>query len=534
MTAVWPGMIVEDSNLPTQISALRRVLDNGRSNGSCIQTVAGRGYRFVAVVTCPAAEAHLGRSSMITDGHGEYRVPDPSAPFTIDAGARRRLLRSVLCAVTSPRRPAALLASAIAALLALCIGAWWLWPATKLSPPAELTAASSIPRPLAAPRLSIVVLPFVNLSNDPGQQYFADGIADDLTTDLSRIAEMFVIARNTAFTYRNKAVDAKQIGHELGVRYILEGSVQHSGNQVRVNAQLIEAETNAHLWAKRFDRETNDLLALQNDITSRIAVALNLELLDREAGRPTTNPDVHDFILRSRAAYLQPLSRSVHAEGVSLLERALALDPLSAETQSYLAMGLAGRVLANMTDSAAVDLERAQELSDQALAALPRSPLAHNAKAYVLRAQRRFAEAIPEYETMLASDPNRLSALFGLAQCKLYTGSIEETIPLIEQAIRLSPRDPALGVWYEQIGNVYPAIADRRGGDVARKGAQSHFRTFDDSRRSRSCLRARRPNRTRRRRTCRSPQTEPRRPLLKPSSPADGLILRPADDPRFA
>jgi TolB-like protein len=133
--------------------------------------------------------------------------------------------------------------------------------------------------------LSIVVLPFTNLSDDREQQYFADGITEDLTTDLSRIAGMFVISRNTAFTYRNKPIDTKQIGRELGVRYVLEGGVRRSSNQLRVNAQLIDAVTDAHLWAERFDRDIADLFALQDAITSRIAIALNLELIFAEAAR---------------------------------------------------------------------------------------------------------------------------------------------------------------------------------------------------------------------------------------------------------
>jgi TolB-like protein len=148
------------------------------------------------------------------------------------------------------------------------------------------------------PRLSIVVLPFANLSSDPDQQYFADGITDDVTTDLSRIANSFVISRNTAFTYRNKPVDTKRVGRELGVRYMLEGSVRGSGNKVRVNAQLIDAETDAHLWAEQFDSDVTDPFALQKEITSRIAIALNVELSGREAARPTKNPDALDYILR--------------------------------------------------------------------------------------------------------------------------------------------------------------------------------------------------------------------------------------------
>jgi TolB-like protein len=156
-------------------------------------------------------------------------------------------------------------------------------------------------QPLVAPRLSIVVSPFANLGNDPDQQYFADGITEDLTTDLSRIADMFVISRNTAFTYRNKPIDTKQLGRELGVRYVLEGSVQRSGSHVRVTAQLINAETDTHLWAERFDRDTSDLFALQNEITRRIAVALNIELIAAEATRATEHPDALDYILRGRA-----------------------------------------------------------------------------------------------------------------------------------------------------------------------------------------------------------------------------------------
>jgi len=165
-----------------------------------------------------------------------------------------------------------------------------------------VSAAVLVPDVVTAPRLSIVVLPFVNLSNDPEQGYFADGITEDLTTDLSRIANMLVISRNTAFAYRNKPMDTKQIGRELGVRYVLEGSVRRSGSRLRIAAQLIDAESDVHLWAERFDRDTADLFALQDEVTSHIASALNLELIAREAARPTQHPDTLDYILRGRAA----------------------------------------------------------------------------------------------------------------------------------------------------------------------------------------------------------------------------------------
>jgi TolB-like protein len=244
-------------------------------------------------------------------------------------------------------------------------------------PTASASSVSSSSPPLAAPRLSIVVLPFTNLSDDREQQYFADGITEDLTTDLSRLANMFVISRNTAFTYRNKPIDTKQLGRELGVRYVLEGSVRRSGNQVRVSAQLIDAQTDAHLWADRFDRDTNDLFVLQSEITGRLANALGVELIAAEAARPTEHPDALDYILRGRAARLKPKSRNVYAEAISLFERALALDPRSVEARSLLADALASRVKAGMTDSATTDIARAEALVGQALAASSRSATVH-------------------------------------------------------------------------------------------------------------------------------------------------------------
>jgi TolB-like protein len=310
--------------------------------------------------------------------------------------------------------------------------------------------------PAAAPRLSIVVLPFVNLSDDREQQYFADGITEDLTTDLSRLADMSVISRNTAFTYRNRPADTKQIGRELGVRYVLEGSVQRSGNRVRVSVQLIDAETDTHLWADRLDSEARDLFALQNEITSRIAVALDLELVGAEVARPTVQPDALDYILRARALYLGRVgTRRNYAEQIALYERALALDPNSEKAQSYLAAQLSARVVDQMTDSAASDLARAEALADHALAAFPNRPLAHYAKAQVLRAQHRFEEAIAEYETVVAFNRNWMHAIAALGYCKFMTGSIEEMIPAQETAIRLSPRDPKIWLYYFWIGQVH-------------------------------------------------------------------------------
>jgi TolB-like protein/class 3 adenylate cyclase len=307
-------------------------------------------------------------------------------------------------------------------------------------------------RPTPAPRLSIVVLPFANFSNDPEQKYFADGLTEDLTTDLSRIAGSFVIARSTAFTYEGKPVDAKQIGRELNVRYVLEGSVRKLGQQVRVNAQLIDAEGGAHLWTERFDRDIDNLFDLQNEITSRIANSIGYELAIAEARRSTNHPDALDLILRARAASSKAISRERDNETVSLLERALALDPRSSEAQTQLARMLMNRVLNQTSDSHAADLKQADELIEQVLATSSNNAVAHFVKGQVLRAQSRPEEAGFEYETTIRLDRNQAEAHLYLGACKLVTGALDEVIPLEEQAFRLNPRASSSGQCYYYIG----------------------------------------------------------------------------------
>ena len=368
------------------------------------------------------------------------------------------------------RAKLAIIAAALSASLIIAIVAWWVWP-TPHSPTAAPIAAST-PPPLVAPRLSIVVLPFANLSNDPDQQYFADGITEDLTTDLSRLPNMLVIARNTAFTYKNKPVDAKQIGRELGVRYLLEGSVQRSGNQLRVTTQLIDAETGTHLYAERFDRAVGDMFALQSDVTSRIAAALNLELVAAEAARPTDKPHALEYVLRGRAAMTRgPPTRESYAEAVGFFEQALALDPNSIDPQRWLALALANRVLDGLSAAPTEDVRCVEAVLASALAAAPRDPLLHYVKGQILRAVAQglappfgvsaearvalFADAIPEYETTLAGNPNDERALANLAWCKFMTGAEEEAIPLLEKVIRLGPREPGLYVQYFRLGLVH-------------------------------------------------------------------------------
>jgi adenylate cyclase len=318
----------------------------------------------------------------------------------------------------------------------------------------DIPAVPPLPQPIA-PRLSIVVLPFANLGQDPEQQYFADGITEDLTTDLSRIAGMVVISRTTAFTYRNKPIDIRQIGRELNVRYVLEGSIRRSGDRIRCNAQLIDAETDAHIWAERFDLLAQDLLWLQDEVTGRIAIALDLELVKLEAARPSEKPDAFDYILRARAAYNEDSTRESLAGAIKFFELALALDPGSIQARGLLAQTLTGRVLDQLTDTPAADLERAEALISDVLAASPHDPVAHLTRGRVLHVQNRYEAAIPEYERAVALDRNSVAAIANLGLSKFFAGAIEEAIPAQEQAIRLSPRDPRLPNWYWRIGMVH-------------------------------------------------------------------------------
>ena len=327
--------------------------------------------------------------------------------------------------------------------------------ATLIEPRAVAAGVvSGRPRP---PRLSSVVLPFTNLSDDRDDQYFADAITDDVTTDLSRIPEMIVISSNTAFSYKDKRVDTRQIGRDLNVRYVFSGSVRRTRDRARVNVQLIDAETDAHVWAERFDYDAGELLALQDDITSRIAVALNLELVGAEAARPAEHPDALDYILRGRAALYNYRGSTPENldEAIGLFRRALSADRMSIEAHALLALSLLARVLEQVATTPSSDIARAHELIDTVVSLSPRHPQVNFLKAQLLRAQNHFAAAIPEYAAAIALNRNAVIAIATLGLCKFFTGDLDEAIPAQERAIRLSPRDPRLPNWYWRIGMVH-------------------------------------------------------------------------------
>jgi TolB-like protein/Flp pilus assembly protein TadD len=328
-------------------------------------------------------------------------------------------------------------AAAVMVIVAMGVGVW----RAGLAPVPQATGPSA--STLTAPRLSIVVLPFVNLSNEPDQEYFADGVTDRLTSNIwHRFG--FVIARNTAFTYKGKAVDAKQIGRELGVRYILEGSVQRSANQIRINAQLIDAETGSHVWAESFDRGGGDLFTIE-DVTKRIARSLFLQVVDFEARRAEqrgASADAMDYYMRGEALwYRPPITKDSYRAMAEMYGRALQLDEHLPNALLGLADALATSVLDGFSDAPEDDLRRADELVSKVLANEPNRSFAHRLKGSILRAQMRFEEATVEYETDIALDPTTYNGRSHLGLVKILIGEPAEAIPLLEQAMKISPRD---------------------------------------------------------------------------------------------
>jgi TolB-like protein/class 3 adenylate cyclase/Tfp pilus assembly protein PilF len=364
-------------------------------------------------------------------------------PFAFEDRGRHQVKN-----IARPLHVFALGASAIAALSRA-------EPPSRPEPP--VLPVSGLPgRAGLAPRLSIVVLPFTNLNPDPTQQYFADAITDDLTTDLSRIPGLFVISINTALSLRDRSNDARRIGHQLNVRYVLQGSIRRAGNRVRVNTQLIDAETNAQVWTERFDCDADDVLNLQDEITSQIAVALDLELIGAEAARVfSDNPDALDFTLRGRAALYNWSTRQNFDTAVEMFETAMKLDPASAEIQSLLAATLSERVLEQLSHAPDLDLQRAEDLVNDVLTSSPRHPRGHFARGHILRARHEYKAAVLEYETAVASNRNWVVALAALGLTRFLSGSMDDAIAAQERAIRLSPRDPRLPNWYWRIGMVH-------------------------------------------------------------------------------
>ena len=306
----------------------------------------------------------------------------------------------------------------------------------------------------APPRLSMVVLPFANIGGDPEQEHFVDGVTESLTTDLSRMRGAYVVARNTAFTYKGKPLDVKTIGRELNVRYVLEGSVQRGGARMRVNVQLIGTETGNHLWAERFDKALADLFDMQDEILARLAGALNAELVAAEARRAeqAPNPDSMDLYFQGLAWFNKGLSPDNVTQARRFFDRALAADPENVEALvgSARADAVEGAVLFS-TDPIAAFAAAEAKLTN-ALSLVPDHARAHMLLGFVEMMTKRAAEGIAKCEHALALDRNLASAHSFIGRGKTLVGRAEETETHVAEALRLSPRDTMANTWMMHAG----------------------------------------------------------------------------------
>jgi TolB-like protein/class 3 adenylate cyclase len=310
------------------------------------------------------------------------------------------------------------------------------------------------PPPLSSPHLSIVVLPFANLSGDPEQDYFVDGVTESLTTDLSRISGSFVIARNTAFTFKGKAVDVRRIGCELNVRYVLEGSVQRGGNQLRVNVQLIDAQTANHLWAERFDKPVANLFEMQDEIVSRLVNTLDAELIAVEARQAerSSHPDAMDLYFRGIACLHKGLTKEHLVQARGFFERALTLDPQNVRALVGMANVDLTMGIDLFSDDRAASCSAAEATLTKALSLASRYAVAHMLLGTVHIFTARAPQGIVECKQALSLDRNLADAHGWIGLAKFFLGRAEETEAHVYEALRLSPRDILAYRWMMIVG----------------------------------------------------------------------------------
>jgi adenylate cyclase len=328
--------------------------------------------------------------------------------------------------------------------------------------------APALQAPALPDKPSIAVLAFQNMSGDAEQEYFADGMVEDIITDLSKLSELHVIARNSSFTYKGKPVDVKLVGRDLSVRYVLEGSVRKVGNRVRVNGQLIDTLSGAHIWAERFDRELTDIFAVQDELTQEIIAALKIKLSPSEKARiaagGTKNVDAHDFFLRGRELVAgNKRDREMFVEANACLRRAIELDPNYAGPYAALAWAYVMDYQNRWSDSPETSLDQAQRLVDEAIAKDDKDPFVHYVAALVGLWKKDYERWAHEADRALSLAPNYGHAHLARGLVYVYTGEPVKGIPYIERAIRLDPAQQQyrhfLGTAYLVAGNYEAAAA---------------------------------------------------------------------------
>jgi adenylate cyclase len=355
--------------------------------------------------------------------------------------------------------------AAVGAIASGLLGYWNVWKTVRAGGLHGTEAAPPTTAKQNAPRLSLVVLPFTNLNLDPGQDYFADAITNDVTTDLAKIPGAFVIGRGTAFSYKNKEIDPRALGKELGVRWGVQGAVQRSGEQVRVNVALTDLTTGGDVWSDRFEGDRANLAALQDGIAVRLARSLNVELLQAEARRAEAgngrNPDAMDFVMRGWAkCYEQPRSSETVAAARKLFNEAMRLEPGNVDGALGSAYCLNVGVASGYSRARENDLSESKNFVDFALSKRPNSAMAHSLKGEVLRLSGRPEVALQEYDIAQRLDPSLVSAYINKGAALIYAGRAREAIAQEEAALRISPKDPLAFVFHYFLCEAFLHVGD--------------------------------------------------------------------------
>jgi len=430
----------------------RDILGDGVNIATRLERLAEPGGICVSGIV---HEQVRGRVTYRFEDWGLRPLKNIAEPVPVFAMTAASVAASAPHTVASPSRPRVRLRTVAAtlAVAAALAGATWLFANRRT----QGDSATSMPR------LSIVVLPFSNLGDNATPQYFTEGISEDLSTDLARIGDSLVISPATARIYQGHAVDPKAVGHDLGVRYALEGSSRRVGERVRINARLVDTGTGAEVWADRFEADWTHPMEVQDEITSRLARTLDLALTDAEGRRAETRagtaPDAVDLAMRGWSVLNRPLSKANLDEALPLLEEALRLDPKLPKAQVGVARTLAAAAAAHLSADPQADLARADHEVSDVLARLPNNAMAHFVRGEILVTRKQFDAAIDEYRAAIAANPSLAPAYGAIGRALTRAGRAAEALEPLDKAIQLSPHDPALNIWYFSVCHAHSHLA---------------------------------------------------------------------------